>query len=65
MNNRQKELLRILLVQNERTLNSKDLAARLAYSEKTVRNDLDRLEYYLSEYPSASFILKPNRNYSR
>ncbi|GHI01668.1 BglG family transcription antiterminator [Neobacillus kokaensis] len=59
MNNRQKELLRILLVHEEGALHSKDLAEELGCSEKTVRNDLDRLEEYLLEIPSASLNRRP------
>ncbi len=59
MNNRQKELLRILLVHEEGALNIKDLSERLDCSEKTVRNDLDRLEEFLLDYSSASLIRKP------
>ncbi|WP_084361149.1 DeoR family transcriptional regulator [Neobacillus fumarioli] len=44
MNSRQKELLRILLVQEGGSLHIRDLAEKLSCSEKTVRNDLDRLD---------------------
>ncbi|PLS02341.1 BglG family transcription antiterminator [Neobacillus cucumis] len=59
MNDRQKELLRILLVHKEGFLHIKDLSERLECAEKTVRNDLDRLEEYLLDYPSAGLIRKP------
>ncbi|MBT2695874.1 transcription antiterminator [Bacillus sp. ISL-40] len=59
MNNRQKELLRILLVHEEGVLHIKDLSEELDCAEKTVRNDLDRLEEFLRDYPSARLIRKP------
>lgn len=59
MNNRQKELLRILLVHDEGALHIKDLSEQLDCSEKTVRNDLDRLEEYFRDYPSAALTRKP------
>ncbi|MCM3090743.1 MULTISPECIES: BglG family transcription antiterminator [unclassified Cytobacillus] len=49
MNNRQRELLKILLLHEEGALQIKDLAEDLDCSEKTVRNDLDRLEEFLEE----------------
>ncbi|WP_160725039.1 BglG family transcription antiterminator [Bacillus sp. USDA818B3_A] len=59
MNNRQKELLRILLVHKEDVWHIKDLSEQLNCAEKTVRNDLDRLEEYLQDFPSAKLIRKP------
>ena len=59
MNNRQKELLRILLVNEEGTLHIKDLSEKLDCAEKTVRNDLDRLQEYLLDFPSANLTRKP------
>lgn len=59
MNNRQKELLRIMLVHEEGVLHIKELAEQLNCAEKTVRNDLDRIEEYLGEYPEISVIRKP------
>ncbi|PGV53403.1 BglG family transcription antiterminator [Bacillus sp. AFS037270] len=59
MNNRQKELLRILLVHKDEVWHIKDLSERLDCAEKTVRNDLDRLEEFLLDYPSARLIRKP------
>jgi len=59
MNRRQKELLRLLLLQEEGALQIKDLVAELDCAEKTVRNDLDRLEEFLEEYSSAQLIRKP------
>ncbi|MFB4474628.1 transcription antiterminator [Oceanobacillus caeni] len=59
MNNRQKELLRLLLLQEGEALQIKDLATKLDCAEKTVRNDLDRLETFLEDYPSARLNRKP------
>ncbi|MEH7013711.1 BglG family transcription antiterminator [Neobacillus niacini] len=59
MNNRQKDLFRILLLHDEGVLHSKELAKQLDCSEKTVRNDLDVLEGFLLDFPSASLIRKP------
>lgn len=59
MNNRQKELLRILLVHEDGALHIRDLSERLDCAEKTVRNDLDRLEEFLLAHSSAALIRKP------
>ncbi|WP_170006046.1 BglG family transcription antiterminator [Bacillus fonticola] len=59
MNNRQKELLRMLLVHEEGALQIKDLSEELDCAEKTVRNDLDRLAEFLLDYESASLVRKP------
>ncbi|TDL73628.1 BglG family transcription antiterminator [Rhodococcus qingshengii] len=59
MNNRQKELIRELLLHDEGVLHSKDLAEQLNCSEKTVRNDLDVLVDFLRDYPSANLNRKP------
>lgn len=59
MNSRQKELLRLLLLHEEGALQIKDLADELSCAEKTVRNDLDRLEEFLEEYESAHLYRKP------
>ncbi|WP_256988811.1 BglG family transcription antiterminator [Bacillus sp. EB106-08-02-XG196] len=59
MNNRQKELLKILLLHDEGVLQSKGLAEQLDCSEKTVRNDLGVLEDFLVDYPSAMITRKP------
>jgi activator of the mannose operon, transcriptional antiterminator len=59
MNSRQKELLRMLLVHKGRALQIKDLSVELDCAEKTVRNDLDRLEEFLIDYVSASLSRKP------
>ncbi|WP_100407518.1 BglG family transcription antiterminator [Bacillus solitudinis] len=59
MNERQKELLRILLAHAEGALQLKELSEKLGCAEKTIRNDLDRLEESLQDYSSANLIRKP------
>ncbi|MCM3670916.1 BglG family transcription antiterminator [Mesobacillus maritimus] len=59
MNHRQRELLRLLLLREEGALQINDLAAELSCAEKTVRNDLDRLEEFLEEYPGTWLVRKP------
>ncbi|PLR95937.1 BglG family transcription antiterminator [Bacillus sp. T33-2] len=59
MNNRQKELLRLLLVKEEGAFQIRELSEELDCAEKTVRNDLDRLEELLKDYPGAVLIRKP------
>lgn len=59
MNNRQKNLLRILLLQKEGALHIKSLSEELDCSEKTVRNDLDRLEEFLLDYPHVILSRRP------
>jgi activator of the mannose operon, transcriptional antiterminator len=59
MNSRQKELLRLLLVREEGAMQVKELAEELDCGEKTVRNDLNRLEEFLLDFPSSSLTRKP------
>jgi activator of the mannose operon, transcriptional antiterminator len=59
MNYRQKELVRLLLLEEEGALHINDLADELSCAEKTVRNDLDRLEAFLEDYHSAHLVRKP------
>jgi|SRR5690625_1970508 len=59
MNNRQSELLRILLTDDANPLVIQDLSSRLACSEKTIRNDLNDIEAYLKQYETAVIIRKP------
>ncbi|ASN04293.1 BglG family transcription antiterminator [Virgibacillus necropolis] len=59
MNDRQKELLHILLLDQNVALLVQDLSKRLHCSEKTVRNDLKHIEEFIKPYPSASLIRKP------
>ncbi|HLR08733.1 MAG TPA: BglG family transcription antiterminator [Bacillota bacterium] len=53
MNKRQKELLRMLLIDLNTFVQVQWLADELNCSEKTVRNDLNKMESLLQEYPSA------------
>jgi activator of the mannose operon, transcriptional antiterminator len=59
MNDRQKDLLRILLTDDKEALLVQNLSKRLDCSEKTIRNDLKRIEEFLHDYSSASIIRKP------
>ncbi|MEG9295898.1 BglG family transcription antiterminator [Mangrovibacillus sp. Mu-81] len=59
MNERQQEIIRILLSQSNRFMLVMDLTDKLECSEKTVRNDLKVIESYLEGYPSAVLIRKP------
>ncbi|KSU81137.1 activator of the mannose operon, transcriptional antiterminator [Fictibacillus enclensis] len=58
MNHRQKELLRILLIEDG-AVHIRDIAEQLECSEKTVRNDLDKIEEYLLDYADSRLIRKP------
>ncbi|WP_028783884.1 BglG family transcription antiterminator [Thalassobacillus devorans] len=59
MNDRQKELIRILALHSDGYKQVKELAGELDCSEKTVRNDLKAVEVFLQAYPAASLIRKP------
>ncbi|WP_078578426.1 BglG family transcription antiterminator [Salipaludibacillus agaradhaerens] len=59
MNHRQNELLKLLLMKEQKTIQIKELAKQVGCAEKTVRNDLDRLASYLQEHFKASLIRKP------
>ncbi|WP_085506048.1 BglG family transcription antiterminator [Thalassobacillus devorans] len=59
MNDRQKELVRILALHSDEYKQVNELAGTLNCSEKTVRNDLKEVEAFLTEYPAASLIRKP------
>jgi activator of the mannose operon, transcriptional antiterminator len=59
MNERQQEIIRILLSQSNQFLLVKDLTDELNCSEKTVRNDLKVIESYTEDYASAVLIRKP------
>ncbi|UOQ48632.1 BglG family transcription antiterminator [Gracilibacillus caseinilyticus] len=59
MNDRQKELLRTLLIQNDQTLTIMHLANQLECAEKTVRNDLKKIESVLADYQSAKITRQP------
>ncbi|ALX50128.1 hypothetical protein AOX59_17015 [Lentibacillus amyloliquefaciens] len=58
MNRRQKELLRILLTDIDEFLHVGDLAEELDCSEKTARNDLNKIDTLLQEYPSVELRRK-------
>ncbi|MGY0692468.1 hypothetical protein ACW2QC_06685 [Virgibacillus sp. FSP13] len=59
MNGRQKDLLRVLLMNSEIFLHIDSLAEDLHCLEKTVRNDLNLIETFLRTYPSANLVRKP------
>ncbi|MFD1020978.1 BglG family transcription antiterminator [Thalassobacillus hwangdonensis] len=59
MNERQKELIRILALDSNTYKQVKDLAADLDCSEKTVRNDLKAVESFLADYQGALVDRKP------
>jgi activator of the mannose operon, transcriptional antiterminator len=59
MNERQKELLHTLLIEQNEPIQVQELADRLNCSEKTIRNDFKQLEEELTDYPSLKIIRKP------
>jgi activator of the mannose operon, transcriptional antiterminator len=59
MNDRQKALLQLLLSNEGETRNIQELSERLACSEKTVRNDLNKMEQLLNKLPSAKVKRQP------
>lgn len=59
MNDRQKDILSILLTTSGRPLLVQEIAERVGYSEKTIRNDFKAIEIYLVEQTNANFIRKP------
>ena len=59
MNERQKELLKILLTEYQVPLLIQELALRLDCSEKTVRNDLNQIDLYLPEISRGNIKRKP------
>lgn len=59
MNERKKELLKILLTEYQEPLLIEELALRLDCSEKTVRNDLKPIDLYLPEISNGSIKRKP------
>lgn len=58
MNERQKELLHILITQANNFFSIQTLSERLQCSERTVRNDLDILQHYIKKFPHAKIIRK-------
>ncbi len=61
MNERQKEILRVLLGKSDQTWLLKMFAERLACSEKTIRSDLNNIQRYLDEHSTAVLVRKPGR----
>ncbi|AIM16338.1 hypothetical protein HW35_08715 [Bacillus sp. X1(2014)] len=59
MNERQRELLHILLMEQNEAIQVQELADRLICSEKTIRNDLKQLEEELKDYRSLKIVRKP------
>jgi activator of the mannose operon, transcriptional antiterminator len=59
MNDRQQEMVGILLRHSNRFLLVKDITEELNCSEKTVRNDLKVIEAELKGYSSAALVRKP------
>jgi activator of the mannose operon, transcriptional antiterminator len=59
MNDRQQEMVGILLRHSNRFLLVKDITEELDCSEKTVRNDLKVIEAELKRYSSAALVRKP------
>ncbi|MBU5468326.1 BglG family transcription antiterminator [Virgibacillus sp. MSJ-26] len=59
MNERQRNLLRVLLVNSDKVFQIEVLRAILKCSEKTVRNDLNKIEEFLKSYKEAELIRKP------
>ncbi|UOQ95627.1 BglG family transcription antiterminator [Halobacillus shinanisalinarum] len=59
MNDRQKELVRTLILNSNEFSHVQDLSVSLACSEKTVRNDLKVVEEFLKGYPTATLVRKP------
>ncbi|RUT33574.1 transcription antiterminator [Paenibacillus zeisoli] len=59
MNNRQKEILRMLLTEENRLWLVQDLADQVGCSEKTIRSDLKVIEAYVDKNSGASLVRKP------
>jgi activator of the mannose operon (transcriptional antiterminator) len=60
MNDRQKDILRILLTEKKKYILTKQLAEKVHCSEKTIRNDLKVIDQYLKEHTNARLLKKPN-----
>lgn len=58
MNERQRELLRVLLGRGQEFQLIDRLAVEFGCSEKTIRNDLKRIESVLQSYPDAKLVRK-------
>ncbi|WP_255668420.1 BglG family transcription antiterminator [Brevibacillus daliensis] len=59
MNNRQQEILYVLLSESDGHLLVQDLADRMNCSEKTIRTDFKTIEEYLAKYSNALLVKKP------
>lgn len=59
MNDRQKELLSLLLRESAPVYRVEELSLQLQCSEKTIRNDFNKLEQFLTQYEDAVLIRKP------
>lgn len=59
MNTRQKKVLRMLLADTERYYVVRDMAMELDCSEKTIRNDFEVIDLYLSERYHTTLVRKP------
>lgn len=59
MNERQRKLLHTLLINDYQVFHVQDLSMKLDCSEKTVRNDLNKLEEYLKRFSNAQLVRKP------
>ncbi|SJZ50154.1 BglG family transcription antiterminator [Garciella nitratireducens] len=56
---RQKDLLKILILNKEKTFRVQELSNLLNCGEKTIRNDLDKIEKFIKDYPSIKLLRKP------
>ncbi|WP_201716360.1 BglG family transcription antiterminator [Rossellomorea arthrocnemi] len=59
MNERQNEILRLLIGESNQYILIRDITEQLQCSEKTVRNDLKTIHYFLEEVSSAKLLRKP------
>ncbi|WP_208920294.1 BglG family transcription antiterminator [Paenibacillus uliginis] len=59
MNTRQREVLRMLLADTDRYYVVRDMAMKLNCSEKTIRNNFEAIDLYLSEHYNATLVRKP------
>lgn len=59
MNNRQKDILHMLLTETRPHLVVRDIALQFGCSERTIRNDLDEIDRYLTETSNARLVRKP------
>jgi activator of the mannose operon (transcriptional antiterminator) len=59
MNDRQKDILHMLLTDARPHLVIRDIALHFGCSEKTIRNDLDEIDQYLTQSSNARLVRKP------